>query len=120
MTGMGFGLQAKLSRVIEAEVVTRFWCPATITPNEVRAWIRQPHPEPAKAGLIFGMKVLRVDVVVDDDLAVYTRMCRDVGDVPDHPVSTIVRPVALAHFTMSGQYQKNTPETLPIGWGNSG
>ena len=101
MTGMGFGLQAKLSRVIEAEVVTRSWCPATITPNEVRAWIRQPHPEPAQAGLISGMKVLRVDVVVDDDLAVYRRMCRDIGDVPDHPVSTIVRPVALAHFLIA-------------------
>ena len=78
-------LQAKLSRVIEAEVVTRFWCPATITPNEVRAWIRQPHPEPAKAGLISGMKVLRVDVVVDDDLAVFGWTCRNIGDVPDHP-----------------------------------
>ena len=47
------------------------------------------------------MKVLRVDVVVDDDLAVYRRMCRDIGDVPDHPVSTIVRPVALAHFLIA-------------------
>jgi hypothetical protein len=36
----GKPLQAKLSRVIEAEVITRFWCPATITPNEVRTWIR--------------------------------------------------------------------------------
>jgi hypothetical protein len=55
------------------------------------------------------MKVLRVDVVVDDDLAVHRRMCRDVGDVPDHPVSTIVRPVALAHFSTAARFQIRPP-----------
>jgi hypothetical protein len=48
------------------------------------------------------MKVLRVDEVVDDDLAVFGRMCRDVDDVPDHPVSVIVRPITAPPWLPSG------------------
>ena len=96
-------LQAKPSRVIEAVVVTRFWCPATVTQNEVLSRLRLPNPESAQARLISAMEVLRVDVIVDDDLAVFGWTCRDVGDVPDHPVSTIVRPVALAHFSAASR-----------------
>jgi len=48
------------------------------------------------------MKVLRVDEVVDDDLAVFGRMCRDVDDVPDHLVPTIVRPITAPPWLPSG------------------
>jgi hypothetical protein len=32
-------LQSKLVRDIDAVVVTRFWCPATVTPDEIRSWL---------------------------------------------------------------------------------
>jgi hypothetical protein len=48
------------------------------------------------------MKVLRVDEVVDDDLADYGWMCRDVDDVPDHLVPTIVRPITAPPWLPSG------------------
>ena len=63
-------------------MVTRFWCPATVTQNEVLSRLRLPNPESAQARLISAMEVLRVDVIVDDDLAVFGWTCRDVTGSP--------------------------------------